>query len=425
MTFQMIITLVILIAMIAVLISDKLPFGTPPIIACVLLVIFGVVSIEEGFAGFIDKNVILIASFMVVLDALNKTSLIGKVKNVLFSMTQKGGFRNYVLMLIAILLVGNLLSGTGFYVLILSLVATIPYSKKRPVSKILLPAGFATYFGGFIPVNAAVWIGIMKMTASEGVIGDISVVNYSILRLVLAVGFFVWALIGYRILPDHPISDEKVEGAEEAAKTEEVKIARWREILIYIVTVGSIAAMIFTSQIGDVAYVIPALGAAILVATGCMSFKEARNGLGNPIIFMLIGMIGVANAMSASGLTTLIGDGVAGILGNNVSPYLMVLVFTLLTSLSATFTGASFGSLFIFAPIAISAAVAMGFNPTALAVSMTIAAWVNWFMPIDGMPAMAMGLGKYKITQLWSFSVPLYLITIFLLSTMSYVLFPM
>lgn len=137
------------------------------------------------------------------------------------------------------------------------------------------------------------------------------------------------------------------------------------------------------------------------------------------------GVIGVAGALANSGFTAMVGDAVAGALGTSVSPFVIVLVFTLLTSLSATFTGASFGSLFVFAPIAISACVSMGLDPTAVAVACVTAAWINWIMPIDGMPAMILGMGKYKLVDFWKFTLPLYVIQILVLCGACVIVFPM
>ena len=61
MTIQMIITLAIVIGMIVMIMSDKFAFGAPPLIACVLLVLTGCATMSEAFAGFVDKNVIMIA----------------------------------------------------------------------------------------------------------------------------------------------------------------------------------------------------------------------------------------------------------------------------------------------------------------------------------------------------------------------------
>ena len=75
MTIQMIITLAIVIGMIVMIMSDKFAFGAPPLIACVLLVLTGCATMSEAFAGFVDKNVIMIAGFMVVMAALGNPAM--------------------------------------------------------------------------------------------------------------------------------------------------------------------------------------------------------------------------------------------------------------------------------------------------------------------------------------------------------------
>lgn len=46
-------------------------------------------------------------------------------------------------------------------------------------------------------------------------------------------------------------------------------------------------------------------------------------------------------------------------------------------------------------------------------------------MPIDGLPALAMGMGKYKLTDFWKFMVPLWLINILAVVGSAVWLFPM
>ena len=81
MTFEMILALSILILMIVLIMTDKMAFGAPPLLACMLLVITGLSTVQEAFAGFVNSSVIMVAGFMVVLAAVEKTSLIGKVKS--------------------------------------------------------------------------------------------------------------------------------------------------------------------------------------------------------------------------------------------------------------------------------------------------------------------------------------------------------
>ena len=97
MNVQLILTLVILVAMIVGFLSGKFKLGLVAMTAATLLCLTGVLTFDEAYANFANKNVIMIAGFMVVMAALEKTSLIDKVKATMFNMASKGGYRNYIL----------------------------------------------------------------------------------------------------------------------------------------------------------------------------------------------------------------------------------------------------------------------------------------------------------------------------------------
>lgn len=130
----MILALGILILMIVMIMSDKFAFGAPPIIACLLLVVTGLSTVPEAFAGFINPSVIMIAGFMVVMAGLMKTDFIGKVQSAMVALVNKGGYKSYVLLVVVVMLGASLAGSgsTGYYVLILSIVSAIPYNKKCP-----------------------------------------------------------------------------------------------------------------------------------------------------------------------------------------------------------------------------------------------------------------------------------------------------
>ena len=145
MTLPMIIALAVTVLMIILIMVDKLPFGAPPLLALLLLVVFGVTDIKTAFGGFANPTIVMLASFMAIIAALQKTSFIVKFKQTMFNMASKGGFKAYVL-LILIVMLGCSLFGTGstaYYVLVIGLLSTLPYSKQLPPSRVLMPAGFA------------------------------------------------------------------------------------------------------------------------------------------------------------------------------------------------------------------------------------------------------------------------------------------
>lgn len=426
MTLQMIIALAIVILMIVAIMSDKFSFGAPPLVACCLLVLTGISTIEEAFAGFIDTNVVMIAGFMAVMAGLQKTRLMTQIKSTMAKLASKGGFGAYVLLIIVVMLGSSLLGGgnTGYYVMILTIVSTIPYDKKLPNSKLLISCGMATG-RSLIPVSVAFFMGLASsLLDGTGAEADVTMPRFSMMTFVMSVFFLIWCLVAYKLLPDHDINDG---GAAEAAADTEAAPAlpAWKEYCTYAAFAVSVIGMMFASNIGEVAYILPGLGTAFLCLIGVFSFKEVRNNVFSPLILMMAAVIGVANGLASTGFTAMVGEAVAGVLGGNVNGFLLILMFCLLTSACATITGASFGSLFVFAPIAIATCTSLGLNPAGLASAMVLSAWGGGFLPIDGLPAMILGMGKYKLSDFLKFAVPMYLMQIFGLALGAYLMFPM
>ncbi len=105
-------------------------------VACCLLVLTGVSTIERAFAGFINSSVIMIAGFMAVMAALQKTSLMSRIKSLMANLASKGGFKAYALLILVAMLGASLMSGsTGYYVMVITIASTIPYSKNLPNSR--------------------------------------------------------------------------------------------------------------------------------------------------------------------------------------------------------------------------------------------------------------------------------------------------
>lgn len=423
----MILALAILIIMIALIMFDVLPFGAPPLLACMLLVVTGLSTVPEAFAGFTNSSVIMIASFMVVLAGVQKTRAMDKVKDSLIALVNKGGYKSYALLVIVVMIGASLVGGgnTGYYVLILSLISTIPYTKKMPTSKLMMPLGFATNHP-LIPINVALYYGVVSsVLETSGFMEPVSMFKFSIVNFVMAAAFLVWCLVAYKLLPDHPIAAASEDAQAKIEKTKAVPMEPWKEKVTVIAFVVSVIGMMLINNLGNVAYVIPGLAAMALLFMKVIDFKEFRENMFAPVILMMAGVIGVADALANSGFTAMIGEVIANALGSNVAPLLVIILFALLTSTCATFTGSNMGSVYIFAPIAIAACMSLGLNPTAAAAAVVVSGWQGGYMPIDGMPAMIMGMGKYKLPEFWKFTVPMYLIRIVALSVAAAVIFPM
>lgn len=426
MTLPMIITILITLLMLVLIMTDRLPFGAPPLLACLLLVITGISTPTEAFAGFSNNTVIMLASFLALIIALEKTRLIAKFRESLFNMAEGGGFKAYI-MLILIVMAGASFFGMGstaYYVLTLGLISMIPYNKKLPSSKIIMAAGIATnhpIVPLFVALQYSVAVGSLE---TAGVSTEISTIKFAIVTFIVSVSYFIWCLLSYKILPDRP-----VKGIEEASKNQQDGniefLPRWKENTTYIMFLVAVVGMAFQSKLGSAGYAIPGLSVAVLMFIGAMDFKEIRKVLASPVVIMSAGVIGLANALTSTGLTDLVGQSVANWMGTNINPFVLIFVFCVLTSILASITGANIGTVYVFAPLAISTCVSIGFNPTGAAVAIAICAWCNHFLPIDGMPAMVFGMGEYNLKEWWKFTVPLHFIRLLAITAGTLLLFPL
>lgn len=426
MTVDMIITIAITVFMIILIMQDKLPFGAPPLIACFLLVVCGVADIGTAFGGFANSTIVMLAEFMALIAALQKTDFTYYFKKAMYNMAEKGGFKAYMAIILIVML-GCSLFGTGstaYYVLTLGLLSTLPYSKNLPPSKVIMTAGFSANHPLF-PFNTALQYGIViAVLASAGVSNEVSVIKFAIVNLALSLGFLLNCVIQYKFLPDHPISDSKG-GDTEAPVVERGQLPKWKQQFTYIVFVIAVIGMIAQGKIGDAGYAIGGLCVFALMVVNVLDFNEIRDQVSAPIILMSAGVIGIANALGATGLTNLVGETVAEFLGNDVNPFILIFTFCILTSLLATLTGSTIGTVFVFAPMAIASCHSMGLDPTAAACAIVISGWCGHFLPIDGMPAMVMGIGKYNIIQFWKFTVPQYFIRLIALTVGAVLVFPL
>ena len=425
MTLSMIITLAIIILMVAVIISDKLPFGLPALLACGLLVVFNQADVATAFSGFTDKNVILIMGFMACMATLQKTKVIYDLKNVLGKVADKGGIAGFALVILAVMAIGNVISGTAYYVLVISIMATIPYNKNLPNSRILMPAAFGSGMAGWLPNGVVLYTGLVASLVASAGGGDVSVSigKFCLMNVAWSVIYLVWSIIGHKLLPDRDIS-----ASAEEVKTEQKEfvpaLTNTQQTIVYIGYVIMVVAMIFLDKLpGEAGYALPLVIAGLFLCVGALDFKELLSNMFSPVMIMMASVVGVAAAMGNCGLSAFLGEKVAALLGGSPSLMVLTFVFALLTSISATLTGASFGSIFIFAPIGVALCIGLGYNPVPLALACVRAGWINWFLPIDGLPALTMGTGKYKLTEFWKFVLPLWVMMLVYYSVMSVVLF--
>ncbi len=169
---------------------------------------------------------------------------------------------------------------------------------------------------------------------------------------------------------------------------------RQRATLSVAIVLGAISA----SVIGVPVYLSMLAAALLVFILGLMPVEEAYRTMEWSAIFLIAGMYSVSLAMVNTGLAALIGEQVV----NLVAPFgplgLAAGAFILTGALTQLMGGQV--TTLVTGPIVISAAIHLGVNPQAIAVSCAVACGVTFFTPIaHPVNILMIGPGNYKFSD--------------------------
>jgi di/tricarboxylate transporter len=204
MTPEALITLSLLGLAVLLFVSEKLPIDVVGIGVLSVLLIAGIVTPAEGFAGFSGSATLTVAAMFVLSAGLSETGVLERAARLL----SRAGQRPWLLLLVMMLLVGAIsafMNNTAAVAIFLPLVLASARLRKIAPSKLLIPLSYAAQFGGVCTlIGTSTNILVSHIAETQGVraftmfeLGQVGV------PLTLAGVAFV-TLFGRWLLPSHP-----------------------------------------------------------------------------------------------------------------------------------------------------------------------------------------------------------------------------
>ncbi len=400
------ITLTLLVCVIILFVTEKLPLAVTSMLALMVLVLTGVLSPKDAFAGFVDNNLILFVAMFIIGGAFFETGMANKVGGIVtrFASSERQ-------LIVAVMLVTGIMSGflsnTGTAAILIPVVIGIASKSGFARSRLLLPLIFAAAMGGNLSIIGAPG-NLLGKSALEAIGQDISFFEYGFVGFpILLIGTSFFATVGYRFLPQR----QGKTGESIYDKTPDFsQVPAWKQKVSLIVMVLTIIAMIFEKQIGIKFYLSGCIGALVLVTLGVISEKQAYQSIDLQTLFVYGGTLALAKALAKTGAGKAVADGVIGLLGSNASPLLLLAVILLLSCVMTNFMS-NFGTAALLIPISVNISEAMGADPKAVIVATVIGASLAFATPI-GMPAnmMVFAPGGYTFNDYVKAGIPMVII---------------
>lgn len=415
----MAITLSLLVFAIIMFVLEKVPLAVTSMIVCIALIVTKVLPAAEAFKGFIDSNIILFIAMFIIGGAFFETGMANKIGGIVtkFAKTERQ-------QIVAIMLVTGIMSGflsnTGTAAVLIPVVIGIASRSGFHRSKLLMPLVFAAAMGGNLsligaPGNAFAQSALQKVGLEFGFF------EYAKIGLpIMIVGILFFTTIGYKLLPVREPGDDSTFQENQDFSN----VPAWKSWGTFWILVFTIVGMIFEKQIGINLHVIGCVGALILVLTGIITEQQAYKSIDMRTVFLMGGMLALANALNSTGAGKAIADTVLGLLGSQPSPFsILVALFFISCILTQFMSNTATTSMLV--PIGMSLAVSLNADPRAIMMALVIGGSCAYATPI-GMPANTMVYtpGGYKFMDYVKAGLPLVICSSIVALILLPILFP-
>ena len=196
------ITYLVLAAVVAVFVWDRLPVAVVAVGVALSLWATGVLDLEQALAGFGDPTVLFITALFVVSEALDATGVTPWAGQQLVA--RAGESRTRVLVSMMLLCAGltALITVNGSVAALVPVVVVMAVRLRRAPSQLLMPLAFAGHAGSLLVLTASPVNVIVSEASEDAGVGGIGYFDFALVGIPLLVGTIaIVVLLGERLLP--------------------------------------------------------------------------------------------------------------------------------------------------------------------------------------------------------------------------------
>lgn len=183
--------------------------------------------------------------------------------------------------------------------------------------------------------------------------------------------------------------------------------------------------MLLNRWTGDMLYLAPAFGVLALIYGKVLKPSEAVRAMTADMVWMIAGVLIVADALGRSGAGDVIGNLVLRLLGGHPSSLLVMFVFSAETVIMTTFLS-NMATQTVLVPIAASIALAGGWDPRGVILIIgTANRFAVGFPSGSGEAAVAFAAGGYNPVKVMKYTVPYMILSIIVCALTAELMYPL
>lgn len=364
---QLIISIIIFVITVILFFSGKFSLGLIGLCAAVALQLTGVLDAATVWNNFTNESVVMFVSLFVLSAGLMKTRLIS---NFVEKLAKLQGNERKVLWgcLIITMLLAVFMNATAAVATMLPMITLICERSEVNPKKVIKPCcDMANLWVGALPlgVGASTYLTTNLTIQQMGGTQEMGILDTMILKLPVLIAVSVYYFLFVRkFLPNDLPLAMRAEMSGSSNKHGEVQLSPAKENIAYFLFFGTVACMVAGSLLGwpISTFMYPVIGGILMVLTGVLTAQEATKSIPLEMVFLIGGMLSVANALGSTGGATLIGDAVSKVLGGTTNSYIVLAVLFAVPAIMTQFMN-NIPVAQAFTPIAIATCFTVGVDP--------------------------------------------------------------
>ncbi|MBQ2732381.1 MAG: SLC13 family permease, partial [Opitutales bacterium] len=231
---QLITTLSLLGICVFFFIINKPRMDVVALLAMLALPLLGILSLEETFSGFSDPSVILIGLMFVIGEGLVRTGVSNDVGAWILKKAGGSETKLLVFMMVAVALIGSVMSSTGIVALFIPIVLSISTKLNVSPAKLMMPLSFAGLISGMMSLVATPPNMVVNSILTREQFSGFSFFAFTPIGIIVLVAGVLYMLYARRFL-----GSQEDENRRAVAKTTFAELANryeltWRDAVLVI-----------------------------------------------------------------------------------------------------------------------------------------------------------------------------------------------
>jgi di/tricarboxylate transporter len=424
--FDQIATLLVLAAVVAALIWDKVRADIVALTGAAFLLMIGVVRPVEVQGAFASPAIIALASLFVIAYAMELSGLLDSAIAHVVALCRRIGTAGIWVLITLAGAASAFLNNTPIVVLTAPVVRDVAKSLNRSPKCYLIPLSYAAVLGGcctLIGTSTNLLVNDMASVAGQPRFGIFEITPVGIV-VSIAGGLYLLFFTSRLIKHDGGETDSFEEAADDSEDfrvpglagglvghaqpfAKSTKLRPWAAIVSSLTFVGVV--LLATFNVAPIAAAAFA-GAVFLILMRVITADEAYSGLRPEVLMLIAGMVVLGIALDTTGLAASATHALIGTM-QGMSPVLALIILYGVT-LFATEVLSNATVAVLFTPVAVSMADAFSVSPRPFLVAIMIAASAAFATPFGYQTnVLVYQMGGYNYVDFLKIGLPLNLIT--------------